>query len=110
MISKRSNAAALAAAIKSNFASTLGDRDRRAPGRDDAAGWTRSTFKAPSDAIVVLRTVALYNGCTMNDLILIAIDDLLKAAGKPRAIAVNGDLRGRIIGAATNKVPPGASS
>ncbi|MCK9917458.1 hypothetical protein MXD81_50795 [Microbacteriaceae bacterium K1510] len=102
-MSKRPDAAAVAAAIKSNFASMPDVHDRRARGRDDLDGWTRSTFKAPRDAIIALRTVALSNGCTMNDLVLIAINDLLAAMGNPCPIAVKAALRDRIMDRLANK-------
>jgi hypothetical protein len=102
-MSKRPDAAAVAAAIKSNFANIPDVHDRRARGRDDMDGWTRSTFKAPRGAIVALRTIALSKGCTMNDLVLIAINDLLAAMGKPCPIAVKAVLRDRIMDRAANK-------
>src|ERR1700757_3098158 len=99
MMSRRINAEAVAAAIQNNFASAL--RSGQLPSEDASPpGWTRSTFKALSETIVDLRTLALQNGCTMNDVILIAISDLLTAAGRPCAIQVKPGLRDRIIGKA----------
>jgi hypothetical protein len=100
MMSRRINAEAVAAAIQNNFASTLRESGQLPSEDASPQGSTRSTFKSPSEAIIELRTLALQNGCTMNDVILIAISDLLTAAGRPCAIQVKPGLRDRIIGKA----------
>ena len=48
----------------------------------------RSTFSAPRQVIAQLRMLALQLHCSMNDLLLIGIDDLLRAAGKTCPMAV----------------------
>jgi hypothetical protein len=95
-MSKRIDQAALAAAIKTNFAATPTVGPHYAS-HGDARRWTRSTFKAPAEAIIALRSIALHNGCTMNDLLLVAIDRLLTAAGKSTAIPVQAELWERIM-------------
>ena len=95
-MSKRINAAAVAAAIKTNFAATPSAGARHVI-HSEARPWTRTTFKAPAESIIDLRSVALHNGCTMNDLVLLAIDHLLTAAGKSTVIPVQQDLWDRIL-------------
>jgi hypothetical protein len=68
-MSKRFNADAVAAAIENNFASALKESGLLTREGASPPGWTRSTFKALSETIVDLRTLALQNGCTMNDVI-----------------------------------------
>lgn len=100
MMSRRPSAASLAAAIRSNIGEA---RNGHPSDSNDQLGWKRTTFKAPSEAIIALRSLALHSGCTMNDLIMIAIGDFLEAAGKPCGLAVKAGLREQIMNDAATK-------
>jgi hypothetical protein len=96
-MSKRINGAAVAAAIKTNFAASPSVGTHHAS-HVKAHRLRRSTFKAPIETIIALRGLALHNGCAMNDRLLVAIDHLLTAAEKPTVIPVQQDLWDRIRG------------
>ena len=88
---------ALTAAIQANFARPVSSSNKQAtktPGSQ--ATKTRSTFSAPAEAIVALRILALRSGCTMNDLLLLAIDQLFNSVGEPSTLVVNHGLFDRI--------------
>jgi|NGEPerStandDraft_6_1074524.scaffolds.fasta_scaffold551946_1 hypothetical protein len=89
-MAKSKNAqAAMAAVTKSLHANLkLGDAQQNET--------MRSTFSAPPEVIIQLRTLALQHRCTMNDLLLIGIDDLLRAAGKTCPMVVKENIRAQL--------------
>jgi hypothetical protein len=88
---------ALTAAIRANFAKPVsGNNKQTTKTASGQTTMTRSTFSAPPEAIVALRILALRSGCTMNDLLLLAIDQLFNSVGEPCTIVVNDDLFDRI--------------
>lgn len=95
-MSTRIKANQVAAAIRQNFAVPLAETGRRTTGDDSRQGMTRSTFSAPRAAIVELRTLALRFGVNMNDLLLLGVEDVLKAAGVPANVAVKPGLRDKL--------------
>lgn len=58
----------------------------------------RSTFSAPRQVIAQLRMLALELHCSMNDLLLIGIDDLLRAARKNCPMVIKENIRARLNG------------
>jgi hypothetical protein len=67
---------------------------------------TRTTLSAPRQAIVELRMLALRRNCTLNDLLLIAISDLLNTAGIACPVQVNERVRRTLKGKGEEAGPP----
>lgn len=57
----------------------------------------RTTLTAPRNVVIKLRSLALDRGCSMNSLLLIAIEELLSELGEPAAAGADAGLRLRLL-------------
>jgi hypothetical protein len=77
--------------MNSAHAASVEGRQHRNPG-----DIVRTTLSAPASAVIELRQLALLDRCTMNDMILVAIQDFLRSIGRDSEIAVSPVVRERI--------------
>src|ERR1700756_528555 len=84
---------------------SLDRRDARTAGAVDTEV-TRTTLSAPRQAIVGLRMLALRRHCTLNDLLLIAISDLLNTAGIASPVQFNERVRSTLKAKGDEAGPP----
>lgn len=98
-MSSKPKAAKLATAIEQNFREPSLQGLTRATRQSN----TRTTFTAPSAVVVELRVLALRRGCTMNDLLLLAVSDLLASVGHSIGDCIASDIRQKIRSATMNE-------
>jgi len=80
-MSKQSQADRLAKAIRTNSPADVAVRATDRPA--NAGEMIRTTLSVPAAMHLSLRQLALIARCPMNDVLLLAVADLLKEAGRP---------------------------
>jgi len=78
--------------IAALFEDSRRDAERRSSDRK------RTTLHAPASDIRTLRQLALQCDCTMNDLIALAIADLISTVGLVPTVSIKGDLHEKLQG------------